>query len=711
MKKICKFLRILCLTMIVVAAAYTAHADQTAQGTEQQEPQEQAVKHLTLDEITVIDEAVTEPVTVVGERTIEKGKNTTIPDVLKNEPEIDLNRRSLVGDTSDTLKIRGLSGNRIMLNIDGRSINAAGVQGGYFIDWSTIPLDNIEKIEVMKGGSSVRYGNNAGGGVINVVTRKPAEKPAVSFYSHYGAGEDISYIQNYRVTHSFKIGPFGYSLGGSCQKADEFLWNNDYEAKNLSGKLFVDMPLMAEMSIGVQYIDVERGFQILNRLSSNPDDPKFKIKINRDYPLSNGEGFSPGAGKVSTPGPGSYWKKTKYLLDFAYKQPVKNAMIELKAFKNHEERDEKNYSASWINSKYSDGKLVLDRTVRPDRSYGGSGEFTLPLKNHEIIWGIEGKVIATAGQDVHFVDYKYGTRGPVTNSDGQASHLWGYYLQDSWGITDRFLLTPGVRYDTFEAKESGLASHETLKDEGISPSVTGTVKIAENDTLTASIYRKYLTPSAPDAYWWYEGYLGGLYTNALDLEKNDAVELTYNHDFSRQAYARLSLYKYMINDYIKRYSVPDGRRGCYNIDKVNLTGGSIDGAAEIMSWMTLRGNVTYQKSKKEGDIMDTAKLTDELEYMPEWKGTTGFEVKFPFPWKEGTFSTNIRYVGEQETIDTNKIRKLDSYTTTDIEVKFPVTKYGEIGIYTENLFNERYEERFGYPMPGRIIGATAKVGF
>ncbi|MEW5803390.1 MAG: TonB-dependent receptor, partial [bacterium] len=490
MKKFSQFISIFSLVIITVSTVYGAG---TAPDTEQKG---QPVKHLTLEEILVSEEAGS-AVTVVGEKTIEKGKNTNIPDVLKNEPEIDINRRALVGDTSDTLKIRGLSGNRIMLNIDGRSINAAGVQGGYFIDWSTIPLDNIERIEVMKGGSSVKYGNNAGGGVINVVTKKPAEKPTFSFYGNYGAGEDIDYTQSYRITHTYKIGPLGYSIGGSYQKADEFLWNNDYEAKNYSTKLYVDMPFMAEMSLGVQYTDVDRGFAILNRLHSNPDNPNFNVKRNPDYPLSLGESFSPGAGNLTNPGPGAHWEKTKYLLDLGYKQPVRNAFFEFKAYKNYEDRDEKNYSASWLNKKYPDGQLVLDRTVKPDRSYGGSFEFDMPLKDHEILCGIEGKVISTAGQDVHYVDPNYAPGRTITRSDGQSSHMWGYYLQDNWSITDRFLLTPGIRFDTYNAPETGLGQDERLKDEGVSLSVTGTYKLAEDDTLTASLYRKNLTPSAP----------------------------------------------------------------------------------------------------------------------------------------------------------------------------------------------------------------------
>lgn len=111
--------------------------------------------------------------TAVGVKKIEKGKKINIPNnVLKNEPDIDIKRRTLFGDTANSLAISDFSGNRIMLNIGGRPVNASGVVRRYYIDWGTFPLDNIEKIEIFRGGSSVRYGNNALGGVVKVVTKK-----------------------------------------------------------------------------------------------------------------------------------------------------------------------------------------------------------------------------------------------------------------------------------------------------------------------------------------------------------------------------------------------------------------------------------------------------------------------------------------------------------------------------------------------------------
>ena len=711
MKKLVVFFAMLSLFILSVA---------TVQGEETSKEKEQkglSMKHLTMDEIVVTDEAITEStVNVIGSKTIEKGRNTTIPDVLEYEAGIDVSRRALVGDTGDTLKIRGLSGNRIMLNVDGRSVNAAGVQGGYFIDWSTIPLDNIEKIEVMYGGGSVKYGNNAGGGVINVITKRPTAKPTVTFNGSYGGGDDISYLQNYRLTHTYKIGPIGYSIAGSYQKADEFLWNNDYEAKNVGTKFYVDMPFKGELTFGFQYTDVTRGFALQNRQSTDPDSPLFYVKRNTDAPLSLGDSFSPGAGRLTTPGPGANWNKTKFLYDLGYKQPIGNAMIEFKAYKNYENRDEKNYADRiWVYPVPAPpapphGALVLDRTVKSDRSYGGSLDFYLPIMSHELSAGIDRKIIATGGQDVHFFDTSYhpSQNGKMTSSDGQSAKMWGFYLQDGWRVTDKFLLTPGIRYDMYKGPYS---EDGQLEDDGVSLSLMGTYRFTENDNLTASLYQKYLTPSAPDAAWWSDGY-GVYYTSPLRMEKNSAAELAYQHNFSPKNSIRLSGYYYGIDDYISRFSrtdpLPSGGRGCYNIKKVELIGAAIEGAAEILSWMSVRGNVTYQHSKKMGDSRDTANLSDELDYLPEWKGNLGVDFKLPFG---ATFSARERVVGITKAVYSSKLVKLSPFATTDIELKVPVTKHGEIGIFVENLFDENYEERFGYALPGRIIGASAKIAF
>ena len=679
-------------------------------------------KHLTLDEIVVIGDAITDPTsTEVGIKKIEKGKNINIPDVLEAEPDIDINRRTLVGDTIDNVAIRGFSGNRIMLNINGRPVNAAGVVGGYYIDWSTIPLDNIEKIEIIRGGSSVKYGNNALGGVVNVITKKPTEKPTLTFFGTYGGGDDIDYIKNYRLTHTYKIGPLGYSLAGSYQKADPFLWNNDFEGKNLAASAYLDMPLDGQLTFGFQYTNSERGFIRENRLSSNPDDPGFYNKKNNHFPLASGETLSPNYGSAFIPGPGANWDKKKYYLDIGYSQPIHDALLELKIYKNYEDREEKNYSSSDINFAYTDGKLVLDRDVESDRSYGGSIELSKPFGDHELLIGVEHKVLAFGDTDTNYIDYTYNNPWWTVPADllsykaSSKGVCWGYYVQDTWHLSDRWMLTGGLRFDSYENKSIHGSTLPELDDDDLTPKLTGTYFITDRDTITASVYQALRTPGLPETYWWADGETKG--NPVLEPEKNNAVEFLYKHNFSKSDFMRLSTYYYSVDDYIM-FRIDPSWKGAYNIDKAKLYGASLDGKLTLTHWLSANGSITWQNSEKEGDMYDTAGLSDEIDYLPDWKGSAGLEFKLPY---QSVFNVSLRYVDERQAIYAYstgsgysaqqhfKLVKLDSFITMDINLKVPINKHTELSCYVENLFDEDYEEQFGYPMSGLIIGAAIKL--
>ena len=404
--------------------------------------------------------------TEVGIKRIEKGRNITIPDVIKTEPDIDLKRRTLVGDTTDSLSIRGFSGNRIMLNINGRPVNASGVVGGYYIDWGTIPLDNIEKIELIRGGSSARYGNNALGGVVNVITKKPTTDPTLTLFGTYGGGEGIHGIGNFRMTHSYKVGPLGYSLAGSYQ------------------------------------------------------------------------------------------------------------------------------------------------------------------------------------------------------------------------------------------------------EDALTPKLTATFQASSADTVTASVYQALRTPGLPETFWWGYGATNG--EPILKPETNTAVEFLYRHDFAKRGFLRMSAYHYDVDDYIiTRFT--STWKGVYNLDNAKIYGASLDGGLTFTDRISGTAAVTFQRSKKQGDIYDTVGLSDEIDYLPKWKTSASLEFKLP---RKSVLNVTARYVGERSAIYAYtsgypvqqyfKRVDLDAYITADVNFKIPLGKHTEFSCYVENLFDEEYEERYGYPMPGIIAGAALK---
>lgn len=157
-------------------------------------------------------------------------------------------------------------------------------------------------------------------------------------------------------------------------------------------------------------------------------------------------------------------------------------------------------------------------------------------------------------------------------------------------------------------------------------------------------------------------------------------------------------------------------RGVYNIDQAELYGGSLDGKANLTDWLPGNPSLTWQHAKKQGDIFDAAGLSDETDCLPDWKAAAGLAFKLPY---QAVFDVALRYVDERRTIYAYssgypvqqyfKLIELDPYVTVDIDLKFPLSRHAEVSCYVENLFDAEYEERFGYPMPGMLVGAALKL--
>ncbi|MDX8402807.1 MAG: TonB-dependent receptor [Mariprofundaceae bacterium] len=112
------------------------------------------------------------PVIIIDRQTIEKSHVENVVDLLKGQANIVVSDTTGVGAKS-RVDLGGYgetaAANSVVL-IDGRRINNPDLSG---IDWSQIPLDQIERIEIIHGGGSVLYGDGAVGGVINIITRIP----------------------------------------------------------------------------------------------------------------------------------------------------------------------------------------------------------------------------------------------------------------------------------------------------------------------------------------------------------------------------------------------------------------------------------------------------------------------------------------------------------------------------------------------------------
>ncbi|UCE23805.1 MAG: TonB-dependent receptor [Candidatus Zixiibacteriota bacterium] len=144
---------------------------------------------------------------VVTQRDFERTGATTVDEALASSIGITINE-DLSGQGAT---IRGIEGDRVLILVDGE--RAVGrVRGS--IDLSQYALNNVEKIEIVKGTGSTLYGSDAMGGVINIITRKPST--------------DVRKGQLY----------FDYGSHTSFNPSADLEYGNDRTGITLGGKLF-----------------------------------------------------------------------------------------------------------------------------------------------------------------------------------------------------------------------------------------------------------------------------------------------------------------------------------------------------------------------------------------------------------------------------------------------------------------------------------------
>ena len=125
---------------------------------------------------------------VISSEDIAKSDATNIGDLLQTElPGIEF---SFAMDQQTSLNMQGFGGNAVLFLVDGERVAGETLDN---IDYSRLSLDNVERIEIVKGAASSLYGSNAVGGVVNLISKK-ADKPwTLNLNAKAGAHEEQRY--------------------------------------------------------------------------------------------------------------------------------------------------------------------------------------------------------------------------------------------------------------------------------------------------------------------------------------------------------------------------------------------------------------------------------------------------------------------------------------------------------------------------------------
>lgn len=166
-------------------------------------------------------------VTVIDADEIAASSAVSVVDLLKDVAGLNVADWTGTGRTA-TIDIRGFGETaeaNTLVVIDGRRINTPDMSG---VDWTTIPLDRIQRIEIIRGGGSVIYGNNATGGVINIITQKGAETHTATSSTSVGSFDYFN--QSAGIAGSTER--LTYSLQGNYMETDGYRDNSDFRNKS-----------------------------------------------------------------------------------------------------------------------------------------------------------------------------------------------------------------------------------------------------------------------------------------------------------------------------------------------------------------------------------------------------------------------------------------------------------------------------------------------
>jgi len=168
-------------------------------------------------------------VTIVTAEEIARSPAKSLPEFLGLQAGV--TARSLYGNygVRDSVDMRGFgatAGQNTLILLDGRRLNDVDLAA---VDFPTVPLESIERIEISHGNGAVLYGDGAVGGTINVITKGPGRAGTRGAVGLTGASYGTAGLT---ATASYTQGVFGASLFVNRLTSDGYRENNDLDQTN-----------------------------------------------------------------------------------------------------------------------------------------------------------------------------------------------------------------------------------------------------------------------------------------------------------------------------------------------------------------------------------------------------------------------------------------------------------------------------------------------
>ena len=562
----------------------------------------------------------------------------------------------------------------VLVLVDGRRANNVDLSG---VDWSQIPLDEVERIEVVRGGSAaVLYGDNASSGVINIITKKGIGKLKIDIETEYGSYD----MNKEKLSLGGKANDkLSYWFSGGRDSTNGYRNNNFDKNNNFASKINYDFTdiLSAHFDSGFHastyglpgalfQTDIDRHGRTYARFGNDHANSK-------DYYFV----FGP---KLQFQGLGNLD------LDFNYRE---NDVDSYFLTSNH---------ITYRNSIETFGvtpKYTLDNSI-----FNHDNKFIAGLDFYRSLYSS----ISHPASDDNVVN-QY--------TDIHKNSL-GSYLQDEFSIFKQLVLVGGYRH---EFVNYTFAYHD---NSGWNPDQDTKVKFNIDSFNSAFIYtykddsnlflnvsRSFRFPEV-DEFTYTEANFPWQTVLNTDLKPQSSIDyqVGLRHKFSDRFKSSLSLFRMNVKNelYLNATDTWDGFEWNSKNENYNRTvhegiEASLD--AKLNNRITLFVNYTFTNAYFDGGQYSGS----EIPLVPRHKGSVG--LKFALPMNLA-FNITGNYVGSRYYMNdqANAYSRLNGYMVADTNLSWRY-KNLMVTFCINNLFDKRYSEYAGVLQgfsPGHAVG-------
>lgn len=189
---------------------------------------------------------ISSTVEIITREDIAGSDSKSCMDVLNSLPGVFIHKTGDFGRADIVIRGLGDKGTKVMVLINGMPVKM-GLFGCTVTH--SLPLNNVERIEVIKGAASVLYGSDALGGVINIITRKPEKGFETDINVSYGSFN----VQGYQVQHGANLGDFNYFVSGDYRSSDGHVDHSKFSGKDASATFGYKLNDVVSLDFGGKY--------------------------------------------------------------------------------------------------------------------------------------------------------------------------------------------------------------------------------------------------------------------------------------------------------------------------------------------------------------------------------------------------------------------------------------------------------------------------